>query len=163
MEERINTIEIFRLRIKADENEVTTSVDIDENFTKLFPGNDMMGTILVAHVKSFMEELIHFISTRSAIIADGNKVMDVADEIREIVMPLCLDKDSSCILDVNPLKEVFETLRCQYEEKTQPAFDLFWEFILCEIHDFESDLSHEVNHFWGMKEKGIDIQVLKME
>lgn len=49
------------------------------------------------------------------------------------------------------------------DSESKCHLDIFWEFVMYEIHDFEDELSHDINEFWKMKEKGFDVQVVKVE
>lgn len=163
MDNKISAIQIFNLMIKPGADELTASAEAAESFEMLFPEKDMMGTILAANIKNFLENLLRFIITRSKIVVDADKAKASVDEMQEITMPLCLDQDNNCILGVSALKEAFEVFKSRYDEKEREKLDIFWEFLLYEIHDFEEELSHDINGFWEMKENGIDVQVVKVE
>lgn len=163
MNDKVEAIKIFDLMMKTGEEDVELTAEPTEGFEMLFPDKDMMGTILMANVKGFMEELLHFISSRIKIVCNEDKAMEAASDVPEINMTLCLDRESNCFIDTIGLCEAFENFKSRFDENTQHGLDIFWEFVMYEINDFEEELSHDINEFWKMKEKGFDIQVVKVE
>lgn len=163
MENEIKAIQIFNLIIKTNDGELASAVEPTENFAMLFPEKDMMGTVITASIRNFMQTLIRFIKTRIEIVVNTDGAKELFSDMPEIAMSLCLDSDNNCFLDISPLREAFEFFKEGYDEKDQSALEIFWEFLILEINDFEEELSHDINGFWKMKEKGFDVQVLKVE